>query len=151
MFLYSLIFLYFALSVYSQYFDTQDLGSILLGVQGEGGAGATPLVLAIFCGQKDIADIIINSGADVDHVNQVRLNCFVFGLTACKNSQPTAPSCLFAPGCLSVCLSLPLFLGVKDGSTPLIVATACNKPDLVEILIKAGANLDYVNTQVRLN
>lgn len=93
-----------------KYFDTQDLGSILLGVQGEGGAGATPLVLAIFFGQKDIADIIINSGADADHVNQVRVNCFVFGLTARTHNRllPTAS----LPPAASLCVSHCLFFWV---------------------------------------
>lgn len=103
--------------------------------------GVTPLNLAIKDKQPKIVEMLINSGADVNKTNTVQfLNNSIYD--GCVNSiiildpalKPITPEYTPLIPTMNVISPTPIFFAIKTGQLNIVV-----------MLIKAGANLSYVN------
>ncbi|MBC7525303.1 MAG: ankyrin repeat domain-containing protein [Flavobacterium sp.] len=94
--------------------------------------GYSPLVLACYRANNEVAKILINSGSDINELSK-----FGTPLMACivKNNNEIAK--------LLVEKKANLDSADPTGMTALIYATNFRNYEMVSVLVKAGANVDY--------
>ena len=136
-------------------------------VNAKNGSGNTALHLAILYNSSDVIMALINAGADIDAVNNKNVSAFDILPTTKKLNGTDAWKALMKhklqPKFLKLCrsgseeeINEAIEVGVnvnasnKTLSTALMFAAKENTPEVVEILAKAGAELDsqdiYGNT-----
>lgn len=88
--------------------------------------GGTPLFVAAQCGRLLVAQLLVRHGARIDAVMNVTLSFYYFlTISNFTNSNKT------------------VFVLLKDGATPLFVASQNGHLPLVRFLIAKGANVNH--------
>jgi len=107
------------------------------GVPADGGNhdGDTPFMIAVRKGREQIARVLIELGADVNHRN--RLGRAALHEAAQNGALPL----------VKVCLTFRARLDLQDanGNTPLHLAAARTHTEVVEFLVRAGSRPDTPN------
>lgn len=93
--------------------------------------GMSPLMLAAMQGERDMVQVLLNHGADVDLLNDDENNALWF---ACVRNKLLIVRELISHGCNINNQNV-------NGATCLIYAASTGKFDIVRELIRAGANI----------
>jgi len=93
--------------------------------------GCTPLVYAVLWGHLDVAEFLIDAGADIDGAGRALLIMAVRGQLA----DPAMVKLLIDSGA-------DVSRKYRDGATALHWAACREKPDIAEVLIKSGADVN---------
>lgn len=99
-----------------------------------GHAGFTPLILAAALSEPDIAEMLIKSGANITVLDDYHRSAFWYA--ALRDDVRITEILLEAPSAREV-VNTPDYVFKR---TPLHVAVRGDEPDVVDLLIKAGAS-----------
>ena len=98
--------------------------------------GSSSLDYAVMFGFYDIAELLIEHGADVNYINEANANCSVLHVAAMSSTNLTR---------LLVEHGAQVNVQTTQGDTPLMYAVESGKPATVAVLLQAGADANIQN------